>query len=36
MLIKIIIFFLFSEISRAAGKVVTGFIEDENAGNNTQ
>ncbi len=29
-------FFLFREISRAAGKVVTGIIEDENVGNNAQ
>uniref|UniRef100_A0A8C9ZBM9 Intraflagellar transport 52 homolog (Chlamydomonas) n=1 Tax=Sander lucioperca TaxID=283035 RepID=A0A8C9ZBM9_SANLU len=30
------VFFLFREISRAAGKVVTGNIEDENVGNNAQ
>lgn len=28
--------FMFREISRAAGKVVTGIIEDENIGNNSQ
>lgn len=34
--VTIFLFFLFREISRAAGKVVTGIIEDENVGNNAQ
>jgi len=32
----ILIFFFSREISRAAGKVVTGVIDEESSGNNSQ